>query len=74
MGGSVDWFIAGATHVTGKEFNFNLLREAWRLSSLMFRSHDRLVNLNKAVPTPYNVVTDETVCQGGASALRGESK
>ncbi len=69
--GQVDEFITVCEQVTGKKFDIDLLRENMHHSNVMLERYQRLVELNKAVPAPYNAVTDGTVYLGVVNAFRG---
>ncbi|TAN24752.1 MAG: hypothetical protein EPN30_06610 [Actinomycetota bacterium] len=69
--GQVDEFITVCEQVTRKKFDIDLLRENMHHSNVMLERYERLVELNKAVPAPYNAVTDGTVYLGVVNAFRG---
>ncbi len=69
--GQIDELITVCEQVTGKKFDIDRLRETMGHTNVMLEKYERLVELNKAIPAPYNAVTDGTVYLGVANGFRG---
>src|SRR5574337_463539 len=57
--------------VTGKKFDVDKLRETMRHTNEMSVAWRRVLELNKAVPAPFNALNEGTIYLGVANALRG---
>src|SRR5690606_15912412 len=63
--------IALCEAVTGKKFDIDKLREILRQTNEMSRSYQRVLDLNRSVPAPFNALSEGTIYLGVANALRG---
>ncbi|MBI2962916.1 MAG: 2-hydroxyacyl-CoA dehydratase [Deltaproteobacteria bacterium] len=63
--------IALCERVTGRKFDVDRCREVLRLTNEMSRSWKRVLELNRAVPAPFDALSDGTVYLGVLNALRG---
>jgi benzoyl-CoA reductase subunit B len=57
--------------LSGRTFDIDRLRESMRLANEMSQAFRRVLELNRARPSPYNAITDGTVYLGVANGLRG---
>jgi len=69
--GQMRELIATSEEVTGKSFDIDKLREIMGYANRMSRSWKRVLELNRAQPSPFNALTDGTIYLGVANALRG---
>ncbi len=72
--GQIEELITVCEQVTGQKFDIDRLRETMHYTNVMLERYERLVELNKAVPAPYNAVTDGTVFLGVANGFRGRAE
>jgi benzoyl-CoA reductase subunit B len=63
--------IACCEEITGKKFDIDKLREAMKYTNEMSIAWKRVLELNQAVPAPFNALNEGTVYLGVANALRG---
>lgn len=57
--------------VSGKKFDIDQLRENMSRANAMGAAYQRVLQLNRSVPAPFNALSDGTVYLGVANALRG---
>jgi len=69
--GQLRELIDTCTEVTGKRFDIDKFRESLAYANRMSVSWKRLLELNRATPSPFNALTDGTIYLGVANALRG---
>ncbi len=60
--------------ITGKKFDIDRLRETMRYTNEMTAAYARLLEVNKAIPAPYNALNEGTIYLGVANALRGTAE
>lgn len=72
--GQIDELITVCEDLTGKKFDIDRLRETMHYTNVMMEKYERLIELNKAHPAPYNAVTDGTVFLGVANGFRGRAE
>ncbi len=63
--------IACCEEVTGKKFDIDKLRETMKYTNEMSLAWKRVLELNRAVPAPFNALNEGTIYLGVANALRG---
>jgi benzoyl-CoA reductase subunit B len=63
--------IALCERVTGRRFDIDRLRERMAHANAMGRDYQRVLDLNRHVPAPFNAVTDGTIFLGVANGFRG---
>jgi len=60
--------------VTGKRFDIDRLREVLRHANEASRGWQRVLEVNRSRPAPFNALTDGTIYLGVLNALRGTSE
>ena len=60
--------------ITGKKFDIERLRETMHYTNEMSAAYERLLQVNQAVPAPYNALNEGTIYLGVANALRGSKE
>ncbi len=63
--------ITECERITGRSFDPDRLREVMDHTNAMTASWRRMLDLNRAVPAPFNALTDGTVFLGVVNAFRG---
>jgi benzoyl-CoA reductase subunit B len=69
--GQLRELIGSCEEITGNRFDIDRFRESLGYANRMSASWKRLLELNRAHPSPYNALTDGTIYLGVANALRG---
>lgn len=66
--------IARCEEITGKKFDVDKLREAMKHTNEMSAAWKRVLEVNMAVPAPFNALNEGTIYLGVANALRGSAE
>ncbi len=66
--------IALCERVTGKRFDIDRLREVMGHANEMSRAWLQVIETNRAVPAPFNALTEGTIYLGVVNALRGTAE
>ena len=66
--------IALCEQVTGKRFDIDRLREVMGHANEMSRAWQQVIETNRAVPAPFNALTEGTIYLGVVNALRGTAE
>ncbi len=69
--GQIRELIALCERVTGRRFDVDRLRERMAHANAMGRDYQRVLDLNRHRPAPFNAVTDGTIFLGVANGFRG---
>jgi benzoyl-CoA reductase subunit B len=69
--GQLEELIAKCEEITKERFDIDRFREALGRANRMSRSWKRLLEINRASPSPFNALTDGTIYLGVVNALRG---
>jgi benzoyl-CoA reductase subunit B len=67
----LDELVALCERVSGRRLDLDRLREALGYANRMSRGWQRVLELNRGRPAPFNALTDGTIYLGVANALRG---
>jgi benzoyl-CoA reductase subunit B len=67
----LDELIPVLERISGVPFDIDLLRENMAHANAMSRGWARVLEVNRAVPAPFNALTDGTIYLGVANCLRG---
>ncbi len=66
--------VARCEEITGKKFDVDKLREAMKHTNEMSAAWKRVLEVNMAVPAPFNALNEGTIYLGVANALRGSAE
>ncbi len=69
--GQMRELITTCEQLSGKRFDLDKLREVLGYANRMSRAWKRVLELNRAKPSPFNALTDGTIYLGVANGLRG---
>ncbi|HSG98548.1 MAG TPA: 2-hydroxyacyl-CoA dehydratase family protein [candidate division Zixibacteria bacterium] len=66
--------IALCERVTGKKFDIDKLRDALKYANQISVGWERVLEINKSCPAPFNALTDGTIYLGVANGFRGSEE